>query len=83
MWPGRPARERIKHFERAYADYGLKPNPAYIHPGERTGYYRTATDQLIVNDKGQSEISAEDYAIAIADEVEKPKHIRERFTAAW
>jgi len=56
---------------------------AYIHPGERTGYYRTATDQLIVNDKGQSEISAEDYAIAIADEVEKPKHIRARFTAAW
>jgi hypothetical protein len=56
---------------------------AYIHPGERTGHYRTATDQLIVNDKGQSEISAEDYAIAIADEVEKPKHIRARFTAAW
>ena len=56
---------------------------AFIHPGERTGHYRAAKDQLIVNDKGQSEISAEDFAIAIADEVEHPKHVRERFAAAW
>lgn len=56
---------------------------AYIHPGERTGKYRSGKDQLLVNDKGQSEISAEDFAIAIADEVENPRHLRERFTAAW
>ena len=56
---------------------------ADIHPGERTGKYRTGKDQLLVNEKGQSEISAEDFAIAIADEVENPKHLRERFTAAW
>jgi putative NADH-flavin reductase len=56
---------------------------AYIHPGERTGKYRTGEDQLLVDEKGQSEISAEDFAIAIADEVEHPRHLRERFTAAW
>ena len=56
---------------------------AYIHPGERTGKYRVGKDQLLVNDKGQSEISAEDFAIAIADEVENPRHLRERFTVAW
>jgi putative NADH-flavin reductase len=56
---------------------------AYIHPGERTGKYRLGTDNLIVNEQGQSEISAEDFAIAIADEVEKPQHLRQRFTAAW
>jgi putative NADH-flavin reductase len=56
---------------------------AYIHPGERTGKYRTALDTLIVNEQGQSEVSAEDFAIAVADEVEKPQHIRARFTAAW
>jgi uncharacterized protein len=56
---------------------------AFIHPGHRTGKYRVAKDQLIVNDKGQSEISAEDFAIAVADELEKPMHVRERFTAAW
>jgi putative NADH-flavin reductase len=56
---------------------------AYIHPGERTGKYRTSDDTLLVNEQGQSEISAEDFAIAIADEVEKPRHIRKRFAAAW
>ncbi len=56
---------------------------AYIHPGERTGKFRTGTDNLITNDQGQSEISAEDFAIAVADEVENPRHIRQRFTAAW
>ncbi len=56
---------------------------AYIHPGERTGHYRVDKDRLLVNDKGQSEISAEDFAIAIADELENPQHLRERFTAAW
>ncbi len=56
---------------------------AYIHPGERTGNFRLGKEQLIVNDRGQSEISAEDFAIAIADEVEKPRHIRQRFTVAW
>jgi putative NADH-flavin reductase len=56
---------------------------AYIHPGERTGKYRTALDTLIVNEQGQSEVSAEDFAIAIADEVENNRHIRQRFTAAW
>jgi putative NADH-flavin reductase len=56
---------------------------AYIHPGDRTGKFRLGTEQLIVNDKGASEISAEDFSIAIADEMEDPHYIRRRFTAAW
>jgi uncharacterized protein len=28
-------------------------------------------------------ISREDFAVAILDELEKPKHIRRRFTAAY
>jgi len=56
---------------------------AYIHPGERTGKFRLGKEQLIVNDKGASEISAEDYAIALVDEVEKPQHVRQRFTMGW
>ncbi|MES1262639.1 MAG: NAD(P)-dependent oxidoreductase [Acidobacteriota bacterium] len=56
---------------------------AFIHPGERTGKFRLAADCLITNDKGQSEISAEDFAIAVAEEVENPRHLRQRFTAAW
>jgi hypothetical protein len=56
---------------------------AYIHPGERTGKFRLDTDKLIVNDTGGSEISAEDFSIAIADEVESCHYLRKRFTAAW
>ena len=57
--------------------------PASIQPGERTGKFRLGLDELIEDDKGQSQISREDFAIAILDEMEKPKHIRRRFTAGY
>ncbi len=56
---------------------------AFIQPGERTGKFRLGQDDLIVDDKGVSRISAEDFAIALVDELETPKHIRQRFTAAY
>jgi uncharacterized protein len=55
---------------------------AMIAPGARTGHYRAGGDQLLVDAKGESRISAEDYAVAIADEVETPRHIRRRFAVA-
>ena len=57
--------------------------PASIQPGERTGKFRLGRDHLLEDDKGQSQISREDFAIAILDEIEKPQHIRQRFTAAY
>jgi putative NADH-flavin reductase len=57
--------------------------PASIQPGERTGKFRLGRDRLLEDDKGKSEISREDFAIAILDEIERPKHIRQRFTAAY
>jgi putative NADH-flavin reductase len=56
---------------------------ALIHPGERTGSYRLGGDQLLVDAAGNSEISAEDFAIAIADLVESGAHAQERVTTAW
>ncbi|MEE1815685.1 NAD(P)H-binding protein [Streptomyces sp. SP18ES09] len=53
---------------------------AQIEPGERTGRYRTAVDDLIVGADGQSRISVEDYAVALIDEIEDPRHVGERFT---
>jgi putative NADH-flavin reductase len=55
---------------------------AMLAPGERTGRYRTGGDQLLVGDDGRSEISMEDFAVALLDEVEQGRHVRERFTAA-
>jgi len=56
---------------------------AMINPGERTGKFRLGGDQLVVGENGKSEISMEDYAIAMLDEAEKPKHIRTRFTVGY
>lgn len=56
---------------------------AILAPGERTGRYRTAGDQLLVGDNGRSEISMEDFAVALLDEIEQGEHLRQRFTAAW
>ena len=59
----------------------LSPSAMFV-PGERTGKFRLGKDQLLTNDKGSS-ISFEDYAIAAVDELEKPQHIRQRFTVGY
>jgi len=56
---------------------------AIIQPGERTTKFRLALDTLVADAQGNSQISAEDYAIALADELENPKHIRQRFTIGY
>jgi putative NADH-flavin reductase len=56
---------------------------ASIQPGERTGKFRLGLDNLIEDDKGESRISREDFAIAILDELETPRHVRKRFTAGY
>jgi len=60
----------------------LSPS-AFFSPGERTGKFRLGKDQLLTGADGQSKISMEDYAIALADEIEKPQHRRERFTVGY
>ena len=57
--------------------------PASIQPGARTGTFRLGLDRLLEDARGQSLISREDFAIAIVDELEKPAHVRKRFTAAY
>jgi putative NADH-flavin reductase len=60
----------------------LSPS-ATIAPGERTGQFRLGTDQLLTDANGQSRISLEDYAVAMLNELEDPKHIRQRFTVGY
>jgi len=52
-------------------------------PGERTGSYRDGGDVLVVDDEGNSFIGGADFAIAVLDEIENPKHTRERFTVGY
>lgn len=57
--------------------------PAMIAPGKRTGTYRVGGDQLLADAEGNSAISAEDYAMALVDELEKGDAIRKRITVAY
>ena len=54
----------------------VSPAPV-IAPGERTGTYVLGLDSPV----GDS-VSAEDYAVALVDELEQPRHRRQRFTVA-
>ncbi|MGP3935403.1 NAD(P)-dependent oxidoreductase [Nonomuraea sp. KM88] len=56
---------------------------AELAPGERTGAFRLGGDMLLTDERGRSAISAEDLAVAIADEVEQNAHPRSRITAAY
>jgi uncharacterized protein len=60
----------------------LSPS-ALINAGKRTGKFRLGGDQLLTDDKGNSSISYEDYAVALVDELEKPAHSRKRFTVGY
>lgn len=53
---------------------------ALFAEGTRTGSYQSGKDNLLVNSKGESYVSYEDYAIAVVDEIDNPKHLNERFT---
>ena len=60
----------------------LSPS-ADLSPGQRTGKFRLGKDQLLKDAKGESRVSVEDYSVAMLDEVERPAHIRQRFTVGY
>jgi putative NADH-flavin reductase len=60
----------------------LSPSALFI-AGERTGKFRLGIDQLLTAPDGKSSISFEDFAVALADEIERPVHIRQRFTVGY
>ncbi|ATF10593.1 NAD(P)-dependent oxidoreductase [Brevibacillus sp. HB1.2] len=58
----------------------ISPSAFFDPAGERTGAYQLGKDHLLVNASGQSYVSYADYAVAMLDEIENPKHRNERFT---
>jgi uncharacterized protein len=54
-----------------------------IKPGERTGKFRIGKDKLLKDENGESRITASDYAMAMIDELEHPKHSGMRFTVGY
>lgn len=72
----------LLYLEEDGIDWTFISPAAEIEPGERTGKYQSGKDHLLVNKEGRSYISMEDYAVALLDEIEQPKHRKERFTVA-
>ncbi|MDT3401842.1 NAD(P)-dependent oxidoreductase [Mucilaginibacter terrae] len=55
----------------------------FLHSGKRTGVFRLGTEQPVFNAEGKSEISAEDLAVALVDEVKKNEFVKARFTLGY
>jgi len=77
------AGEALEVYRKADLDWTYFSPAAMFQPGQRTGAFRLGSDQLVVDAKGESHISTEDYAVAMLDEVENPHFIRKRFTIAY
>lgn len=57
-----------------------------MHPGTagvRKGTYRTALENPVFDEEGRSILSVEDVAVALVDELEQNKFVKQRFTAAY
>lgn len=76
-------RDALEIYRQSDIDWTYFSPAIFIEPGERTGKYRVGGDEVLMDSKGQSRISAEDYAVAMLDEVEKPKLHRRRVTIAY
>jgi hypothetical protein len=76
-------REALELLRKSDLDWTYLSPAAEIAPGERTGKFRLGEDDLLTDASGHSRISAEDFAIALVDELEQGKHIRKRFTVAY
>ncbi|MDO6736779.1 NAD(P)-dependent oxidoreductase [Wenyingzhuangia sp. 2_MG-2023] len=74
--------EQIYNKERELNWTNVSPS-AYIFEGERTNNFKIGEDNLIVNDKGESSISMEDFAVGIINEVEEAKFSKKRFTIGY
>lgn len=75
--------EALKLLEKSDINWTYFSPAGFFEPGERTGKYRLGKNELISDEKGVSRISMEDYAIALVDELEEPKHEGERFTIGY
>ncbi len=58
----------------------ISPAGDFQADGERTGKYIIGGEELVLNEQGESVISYADYAIAMADEIEKGNHIQQRIS---
>jgi len=79
--PARQALARIR--QETDLDWTFLSPSVFFGPGKRTGRFRLGKDDLLSDAEGKSDISYEDYAVALLDEIEQPQHSRQRFTVGY
>jgi putative NADH-flavin reductase len=78
------AREALNMIrEEATLDWSFVSPAPILAPGQRTGRFRLGGEQVLMNGDKPGNISVEDLAVAIVDELETPRHLRQRFTLAY
>ncbi len=76
-------RESLAVLRRSALRWSFLAPAAHLEPGERTGRFRLGDGALLVDADGQSRISLQDYAVAMIDELETPRHERRLFNVAY
>ncbi len=78
------AREALRRIQSENElDWSFLSPPIALAPGERTGVYRVGGDGLLSGEgDAPAGISVADLAVAIVDEMERPRHVKKRFTVA-
>jgi putative NADH-flavin reductase len=64
-------------------DWTFLSPAVHLEPGERRGSYRVSLDTPVMDANGPAHVSTADLAVAIVDELERPQHIRRRFTVGY
>ena len=81
------AREALNLIQRETGlDWTFVSPAVHLEPGERRGSYRVSLDTPVMDPdpaKGPAHVSTPDLAMAIVDELERPQHIRRRFTIGY
>lgn len=63
-------------------DWTFLSPPAMLGQGEPGGAYRVGGEELLMDGERPAGIALEDFALAVADEIDAPRHLGARFTVA-
>lgn len=83
--PGAQGARELRNKLRAGSelDWTVLCPAAMLEPGKRTGHFRLGTTSLLMNGDAPANISVQDLAVAILNEIEQPQFIKRQFTAAY
>jgi putative NADH-flavin reductase len=70
-------KEALSILKQSDLDWTSFSPAALIQPGERTGTFRLSGKTFMTDPDSQSSISAEDFSVALVNELEDPSHVRQ------